>query len=369
MGVTEDEEPDLRVDGESGFGPFPLQVGCRILARGVTVIVIEVMAEPIDQPEAEVGRHGTEDGAGQRVTGQVVEATDAPPFRHQPVAMVGLHDPGPDGEPNPVAGKPDATFGLPEGVSPPVVVATGHDNRELPGQDPQLAGDPEPSSGDRPAIRKPEVEEVTVDEQAVPEGRHSIEERQHRLLGGLGNGPKVGVAEDDELLAKHGSKYRNPAQGIASRVRDAEGRTTVSAAQPISEIIVRVNYSETDRMGVAYHGRYPAWLDMARTEHLRSTGISYRELEDGGLLLTVSSLQVRYRRAAQYDDLVRIRCWVREIASRKVTFGYLLEHQGRGEVLATATTSLIGVDRTFAVVRLPDHLIGRLKVSPDLVRL
>lgn len=143
----------------------------------------------------------------------------------------------------------------------------------------------------------------------------------------------------------------------------------MSTPSPVSEITVRVNYSETDRMGVAYHGRYPAWLDMARTEHLRSTGISYRELEDGGLLLTVSDLQIRYRRSAEYDDLVRVRCWVREIASRKVTFGYVLEHAGRGEVLATATTSLIAIDRSFAVVRLPEHLRGRLAVVPDPVRL
>ncbi len=139
--------------------------------------------------------------------------------------------------------------------------------------------------------------------------------------------------------------------------------------EPISEIIVRVNYSETDRMGVAYHGRYPVWLDMARTEHLRRTGVSYRELEDDGLLLAVSDLQVRYRRSVEYDDLVRVRCWVREIASRKVTFGYVVEHAERGEILATALTALISLDRSFVVVRLPGHLVRRLTAIADPVKL
>jgi acyl-CoA thioester hydrolase len=137
----------------------------------------------------------------------------------------------------------------------------------------------------------------------------------------------------------------------------------------VSEIMIRVNYSETDRMGVAYHGRYPVWFDMARTEHLRRTGVSYRELEDSGLLLTVSELQVRYRRGAEYDDLIRIRCWVREVATRRVTFGYVVEHAGRGDILATGMTSLIAVNRDFGVVHLPTDLKDALCAIPDPVRI
>jgi acyl-CoA thioester hydrolase len=137
----------------------------------------------------------------------------------------------------------------------------------------------------------------------------------------------------------------------------------------VSEIMIRVNYSETDRMGVAYHGRYPVWFDMARTEHLRRTGVSYRELEDSGLLLTVSELQVRYRRGAEYDDLIRIRCWVREVATRRVTFGYVVEHAGRGETLATGMTSLIAVNRDFGVVHLPADVKDALCSIPDPVRI
>ena len=70
----------------------------------------------------------------------------------------------------------------------------------------------------------------------------------------------------------------------------------------VSETAVRVNYSETDQMGVVYHARYLVWLDIARTEHLRLSGMSYRELEAAGLRLAVSEVAVRYRQPARYDD-------------------------------------------------------------------
>jgi acyl-CoA thioester hydrolase len=137
----------------------------------------------------------------------------------------------------------------------------------------------------------------------------------------------------------------------------------------ISEIVVRVNYSEVDQMGVVYHARYVVWLDMARTEHLRRTGLTYREMEEHGYRLVVGELQVRYLRPARYDDEVRVRCWVRDLASRRVIFGYALEHAGTGELLVTATTSMIVLDAGMKLARLPDEVHRRLAAVPDPVRL
>ena len=57
----------------------------------------------------------------------------------------------------------------------------------------------------------------------------------------------------------------------------------MSTAPTISELHVRVNYSEIDQMGVVYHARYLVWLDIARTEHLRLSGLSYKDLEGARL--------------------------------------------------------------------------------------
>lgn len=138
---------------------------------------------------------------------------------------------------------------------------------------------------------------------------------------------------------------------------------------PIVTIHRRVDYSETDQMGVVYHARYIVWLDVARTELLRATGISYRELEALGLRLVVSDLRMRYRRPARYDDPVRVSCWIRDHASRRIEFGYVVEHDESGELLATATTALMVLNADFAFARLPEAVGSRLLTRPDLVRL
>jgi acyl-CoA thioester hydrolase len=143
-----------------------------------------------------------------------------------------------------------------------------------------------------------------------------------------------------------------------------------SPADPrVSEITVRVNYSETDQMGVVYHARYVVWLDMARTEHLRAAGMSYKEVEAMGVRLAVGELSVRYRQAARYDDLVRIRCWVRELASRRIVFAYAIEHAETGQLLATATTAMFSVSNEHRPTRLPEQVTSLLEAVPDPLRI
>jgi acyl-CoA thioester hydrolase len=113
-------------------------------------------------------------------------------------------------------------------------------------------------------------------------------------------------------------------------------------------------------MGVVYHGRHVVWLDIARTEHLRQAGFSYRELEEQGVRLVVTDLKIRYRQAARYDDLVRIRCRVKEVASRRVIFGYSLEEATSGTLIADAETTLLCLDPERRLSRLPEAVIRAL---------
>jgi acyl-CoA thioester hydrolase len=164
------------------------------------------------------------------------------------------------------------------------------------------------------------------------------------------------VGDDDQLMAEHRPKIREPANSM-------------EANPAVSEIRHRVNYSETDQMGVVYHARYLIWLDMARTEHLRGTGVSYADLERMGLRLAVGEACIRYRQPARYDDPIRVRCWVRERASRRITFGYAVEHGDDGRLLATAETSMMVLDTEFRWARLPPPIAARLVATVDPVRL
>src|SRR5207302_1626142 len=73
----------------------------------------------------------------------------------------------------------------------------------------------------------------------------------------------------------------------------------------VSSIELRVRYAETDQMGVAHHANYLVWCEEARTAHFRRSGVSYRDLENQGLILVVVEVQVRYRAPARYDELLR----------------------------------------------------------------
>jgi acyl-CoA thioester hydrolase len=137
----------------------------------------------------------------------------------------------------------------------------------------------------------------------------------------------------------------------------------------ISSTTVRVNYSETDQMGVVYHANYLIWFDRARTELMRDTGLTYRALEQQGVYLAVSEVKVRYRAPARYDDLLRIRCWVRELVSRRVTFGYAVEHTDTDALLATAETALISLTHQHTLTRIPQHVCDLLTPIADPVRL
>ena len=99
-------------------------------------------------------------------------------------------------------------------------------------------------------------------------------------------------------------------------------------------------------------------------EGVRSLGQG--ELAPGNV---VSEAQLRYRRAARYDDPVRVRTWVRGVASRRIDFGYAVEHAERGELLLTASTALLVLNAEFAFARLPEEIAARLRPISDPVRL
>ena len=134
-------------------------------------------------------------------------------------------------------------------------------------------------------------------------------------------------------------------------------------------IELRVRYAETDQMGIAHHANYLIWCELARTRHMEERGVRYRDLESQGLRFPVVDAHVRYRAPARYDELLRVRCWVRNVASRRVEFGHAIERQEDGELLATVCTSLIAVDSNHAITTIPGKVRKLLAPVPDPIRL
>ena len=116
---------------------------------------------------------------------------------------------------------------------------------------------------------------------------------------------------------------------------------------------LRVRYSETDQMGVVYHGNYFSWFEVGRVELMRSLGFSYQELEaKENCILPVVEASCRYRRPARYDDLLDLHTTVKALRGPILIFAYALY---LGDVLlADAETKHVVVDRDLQKRRLPE---------------
>lgn len=124
---------------------------------------------------------------------------------------------------------------------------------------------------------------------------------------------------------------------------------------------VRVRYCECDPMGVAHHASYIPWLEIARTELLRGTGVTYAQLEQSGVFLVIVRLDVRYRRPVRYDDVVEVRTRVSGGSRIKIEHEYDLVVVERGgnaveEPVAAAATTLACVGADGRPRALPDWL-------------
>lgn len=111
-----------------------------------------------------------------------------------------------------------------------------------------------------------------------------------------------------------------------------------------TETKIRVRYGETDQMGYAYYGVYAQYYEVARVEALKTLGISYRKMEEDGIMLPVINFTINYKKPALYDDEVRIVCIVKEIPSVRITFDYECYNEAN-ELLNTGTVTLVFVDK------------------------
>ncbi|CAM4244261.1 acyl-CoA thioesterase [Zobellia nedashkovskayae] len=128
-----------------------------------------------------------------------------------------------------------------------------------------------------------------------------------------------------------------------------------------NNISFRVRYSETDQMGVVYHGNYAQYLEMGRVEWLRDTGISYKKLEENGIMLPVISLSLNYKKSAFYDDLITVETRLKKTPSVKIEFDFVIYNEKR-EILVIANTVLAFINvKNRRPIRCPKYLLDLIE--------
>ena len=125
---------------------------------------------------------------------------------------------------------------------------------------------------------------------------------------------------------------------------------------------IRVRYGETDQMGVVYHGNYATYFEIARTEWLRNLGVTYKGLENNGIMLPVISLSFNFLKSAKYDDLLSISVFLKKRPLVKIEFDYEIYNQNK-EKISTGNSVLAFIDmRTNKPIKCPDYILEKLNL-------
>jgi acyl-CoA thioester hydrolase len=123
---------------------------------------------------------------------------------------------------------------------------------------------------------------------------------------------------------------------------------------------VKVRYAETDQMGVVYHGNYAQYLELARIDWLDHLGISYKWMEENGVMLPVYNLSVTYKKSATFDDQIRIVTVLRQQPSVRIIFDYKIYNQ-KGDLLTVAVTELIFINKdSNRPMKCPSYILEKL---------
>ena len=134
------------------------------------------------------------------------------------------------------------------------------------------------------------------------------------------------------------------------------------------ESLLRVRYSETDKMGIVYYANYLIWFEIGRTDFCRARGFSYRDMEEmDDAFLVVAEGYCRYKAPAYYDDELVIRTHVTELRKRSLRFGYEIVRVPDGQIIAEGETGHVVTDGSGRVRSFPEGYAQRL-LSPPILK-
>lgn len=130
----------------------------------------------------------------------------------------------------------------------------------------------------------------------------------------------------------------------------------------LSNIIkFRVRYGETDQMSFVYHGNYAQYFEMGRTEWLRDLGITYKNMEESGIMLPVISLNINFMKPGKYDDLLTLKTTLVKKPTARIEFDYEIRNE-KDELLTTANSTLVFVNmKTNRPMRIPDSILNKIE--------
>ena len=100
----------------------------------------------------------------------------------------------------------------------------------------------------------------------------------------------------------------------------------------------KVQYYETDKMGIVHHSNYIRWMEEARIDFLEKMGMGYQQMEAAGILSPVLSVEAKYLRMVYFGDTVTIQTMIKEYNGIKLTVAYEILNDKTGMVHCSGVT-------------------------------
>lgn len=134
---------------------------------------------------------------------------------------------------------------------------------------------------------------------------------------------------------------------------------------PETTVTVEIPFHDVDMMGVAWHGHYFRYLEVARSALLDSISYNYREMSDSGYSWPVVDIRLRYLRPARLGQQVLVRARLVEHDLR-LRIDYLITDAASGERLTKGYSIQVPVDMATGklVLGTPAILYQKLGIAP-----
>ena len=100
----------------------------------------------------------------------------------------------------------------------------------------------------------------------------------------------------------------------------------------------KINYYETDRMGVVHHSNYIRFLEEARCNWLESIGLPFATLEENGITIPVLAVNCEYKHHVTFNDVIIVEMVIKEYTSVRMTVQYRIINKNTSDIVLVGET-------------------------------
>lgn len=117
----------------------------------------------------------------------------------------------------------------------------------------------------------------------------------------------------------------------------------------------KINYYETDRMGIVHHSNYIRFLEEARCFWLEKIGMPFAILEENGITIPVLGVNCTYKHHVTFGDTLQIKIFIKEYTGVRMTVGYDVTDKKTGRTVIIAETKHCFTDKNLKPINLKKY--------------